>query len=85
MSFHLIDTYDFHGKAENERFTAVGSLCRHHLKMKFSCRRLAELRMSVFCGRFELSKVPVIEGKTRGNRVCFELAQGSSCRKSTVL
>ena len=41
--------------------------------------------MSVFGGRFELSKVAVTEGETRGNRFCFKLAQDSSYRESKVL
>lgn len=54
-------------------------------QMKFSCLRLAELRTSVSGGRFELSKVPVTEGKTRGNPFCFKLEQDSSYRKTKVL
>jgi len=34
VSFHVIDTKDFYGKKENERFTAAGSRCRKNLKFE---------------------------------------------------
>ena len=34
MSFHLIDTNDSHLKAEEQRFAAAGSYCRHSLKFE---------------------------------------------------
>lgn len=34
VSFYVLGTHGFHGKAENEKLTAAGSRCRENLKYK---------------------------------------------------
>ena len=43
MLFHLLGTNGFHTEAENERFTAAGSGCRH------TETQIGSLRIDVFC------------------------------------